>query len=342
MPRIFATKVWGLDAESWGALGFSKEGVRNSLSGQTKPDDFVLYLGTQGSETRVVEERGRLIGLVKVDAKPVATEDLVEPSAWAKHVEENGGTPKWQYGLPITEAWRFTNKPLPDERDVLPRFRDSGLGMKLATNYVELLPSETEAVLALPRERVPRIYSSVAIEAAHSRQVMRAGLRPVTAVSGKGPVPILGRREVTYSVKPAATYCMELVGSSDENLPLRLAGIDRQAREKRHVYKIGWATDVTGRQSTLNFAFPNPSRLGWEPILVQKRYSQLDAYRLEQAVLVKLASRILPNRAEIVVCAPEEVHSAFATALASLRACSDEENAEFVVHLVDQASGANE
>lgn len=329
MTRIFATKVWGLGSETWGTLGFSKPGVRDALAGEFKPGDFVLYVGTHGRQT-AEEHQGRLIGLVKVDSTHANTADLVEPETWAAHLRENGGEPKWPFGLPVTEAWRFMDDPLPEEKVALPRLTE-GLAMKLATNYEELSQEEVELVLALPRERVEKIYRSDANQAAMNRQAMRAALR--TQGSGRGPMPALGRREVTYSIKPAATYCMELFDSSG-GLALISAGLRPSQLETRRVYKIGWSTDVSKRRGTMNFAFPAPALLGWRIHISQRRDSQLDAFLLEQAVLSALSSKKLPARTEMVACTPGELEAAFFQALGTVPPSDEGAQGEFVLKLV--------
>lgn len=309
MARVFATKVWGLGGETWGALGFSKEGVRNNLAGLFKPDDFVLYLGNFSEPTKP-EEQGRLLGLVKISPTHVDTENLVEPSIWRGHLDNNGGKPKWPFGLPLIEVWRFTSDPLPKERDLLPRFAEEGLAMKLATNFEELSDLETRSVLNLPRKRIENIYASPAIKAAQDRESIRAGLQGAC----KGPSPILGKREILLSVKEFCTYCMELMTTEAS---FQAFGVRLEVNDKRRLYKIGWAVNATSRQRALNFGFPNPKILGWRPILVQKRKSQLDAYNLEQAILSALESKKIAGRTEMVFCTEDEVQRIFRKAIVS-------------------------
>ena len=340
MDRIFATKVWGLGSETWGALGFSKEGVRDSLAGEIKPGDFVLYIGTMAPPTAQTEQ-GRLLGLTKVDSTHISTADLVEPTVWAQHLQENGGQPKWPFGLPVTEVWRFTDNPLPDERVVLPRLRD-GLSMKLATNYEQLKPDEVARVLSFPREKVENIYRSAAISTAQARQAIRAELRSAGARDRHGPTPVLGKREAVFSVKIAFAYCMELVSDVEPSLALPAAGLRNSVGERRRVYKIGWSTDVDNRKRALNFAFPAPEILGWRLAWKQEYASQLEAFRLEQAVLARLTSKRLARRQEIVVCTPDELQSAFISSMASQPPPTDAERSAFVLDWVANTGSDSE
>jgi hypothetical protein len=49
---IYATLAWGFGPDTWGAVGFSIESVRNSLPDDLrKKNGLVLTIGTQGDET---------------------------------------------------------------------------------------------------------------------------------------------------------------------------------------------------------------------------------------------------------------------------------------------------
>ncbi len=262
--RIFATKVWGLDADVWGALGFSKAGVRNDLAGEFKPEDFVLYLGTTSLPTKI-EYQGKLIALVKVDSTHVYTVDAVEHNAWEKHIAENGGTAKWPHGLPLTEVWEFTDRPLPSETEILPRIRTDGLSMKLAVNYEQLTDEEVSRVLLLPRRKLENVYTSEAIKAARIRQAVRAGLR--STANSSGPSPSLGERVAGHISQPSSLYCLELVGRA---IALEAAGLAVRTSKSR-IYKIGWAISPEARRDALNFAYPSPNHLGWQIVRQQSR-----------------------------------------------------------------------
>ena len=283
----------------------------------------MLYIGTTGKQTKE-EERDRLLGLVKVDSTHVFTQNLVEPQKWASHLADNDGQPKWPYGLPITEAWEFVDSPLPEEKAVLPRLRNDHLDMKMAVNYEQLTPEEQERVLALPRNRVAKIYSSAEIETARARQTLRANLR--AGGSSPGPTPITGSRTVGWKVQPAKFYCMELEGG----LAFEVAGISRSVKETRRIYKLGWAIDPDLRRRALNFSMPNMNSLGWKVVFTQAAATQLDAYKIEQVVLAKLKSKKLVGKEEMVCCTLTEVHLAAISAFSSLPTSNENEMRSFI------------
>ena len=336
MTRVFATKVWGLDPDVWGALGFSKEGVRNSLAGEFKPDDYMLYIGTTGPQT-AESERGRLLGLVKVESTHVSTEKLVERKKWLDHLEENGGTAKWPFGLPMTEVWKFTDDPLPDEKIVLPRLREDGLGMKMAVNYELLTNEEQQRVLGLPKIQMTDIFSSDEIEAARNRQGIRAGLRGGQGTSSPGPVPFFGKRNIDWKVQPAHFYCMELEGA----LAFQASGLNRGIIERRKILKLGWAIDPELRSRALNFSMPNYNALGWKVVFSQAANTQLDAYKIEQSVLHQLKDRRLPGKEEMVCCTLEDVEISTVRALSELKPADESVLCDFFDNLpLDELSGS--
>ena len=201
LTPVFATLAWGFTPDTWGAIGFGFEKVRNALAADLRnKGGSVLTIGTMGMETSL-EEQGRLLGIHKVGTLPIRTEELVEPSLWSSHLRDNSGKPKWPFGLPIVSAERF-NDPQPTRRQILPRLHDENLHMKLATNYVELTPDEASAVLAAPRTQVDKIWSTPISAFA----TMRVGRSP------PGFRPTSGIRTLMLTSGPAATYCFALDG----------------------------------------------------------------------------------------------------------------------------------
>ena len=101
-------------------------------------------MGTMGDET-AESEQGRLLGLHEMATRPVPTQEMVDPDRWADHLAENGGQPKWPFGLPIVSAERFLSPPL--RAHLLPRLHEENLHRKLASNYELLTPEEAVRVL---------------------------------------------------------------------------------------------------------------------------------------------------------------------------------------------------
>lgn len=303
VPKIFATLAWGFDPEHWGAVGFSNEGVRNRLASELwSSDGLVLTMGTTGEETPV-ELRGRLLGLHRLGTMAIATEELVEPQRWQDHICDNGGEPKWPFGLPIREAEEFDDPPL--RAELLPRLHKENLHRKLASNYELLTAEEARRVLALPRRRVERIWASVAADfAAHLTK------------PPKGPRPSPGQRVLSRSSGPAATYCFRLEGSAIALVSANIAPSWRQWT----VYKVGFSNDPERRRRELNAYLPDEATLRWATFMAQWHADEINAWAMEQEVFRQLLSRSAAHvKGEILAARPSVLEASWSAAIGSAR-----------------------
>lgn len=274
-PKIYATLAWGFAPERWGAIGFSQESVRNRLAQELRSSDgLVLTMGTMGEET-VEAERGRLLGLHTLGTRPVATEELVEPGLWASHIADNGGSPKWPYGLPIIAAQRFTAPPL--RARLLPRLHEENLHRKLAANFELLTDDEVAAVLACGRESVSELWSSP--KGSFVSHVLPG--RPT------GPPPVPGERLLSARSGPAATYCFRLNGQALAAVARGILGWPSDLV----IYKVGFSNDPSRRLRELNAYLPDEGMLGWTHAWAQWHRDEINAWAMEQAVFRILASR---------------------------------------------------
>lgn len=285
--------MWGFTPEWWAALGFSKAGDRDRLLGLWQDDDWVLVLGTFGEEP-ADDDRGRLLGLVKIGRKALPTEQLVDPTRWHEQRFRRDGLPKWPHGIPMTEAWRFTARPLPDRRDVLPRLQDAGLGMAL-TGFVELNPEEAKAVLSLPRARLETLYRSHEMLEQSAREARTASLRATT-----GPAPSLVNQLREIADGPASIYLLRFVGDLRRVSRLSAAELGNKV-----LYKIGWSVNPANRLTQINAHFPDPAIAGWKLEKAQEFPSRLEAYFFEQKLLNTLSSYRM--RGETVLMSEREM-----------------------------------
>ena len=291
----------GFTPDTWGAIGFGFEKVRNELAADLrKKGGSVLTIGTMGIETRP-EEQGRLLGLHSVGTLPIRTEQLVAPSLWSSHLRDNGGQPKWPFGLPIIYAERFDD-PQPTRRTLLPRLHDENLHMKLATNYVELTPHEASAVIAAPRTRADAIWST-----------------PISAFATKrlgrfppGVKPSPGIRTLTVTSGPAATYCFALEGAAVNQVAANLVPFGSNLR----IFKIGFSGDPERRRQQLNTYLPDPRTLEWRPVMSDWHADEINAWAMEQEVFAQLLRKgVAPVKGEIYALRETELVTAWQSAV---------------------------
>src|SRR5437899_4133450 len=77
MPKLFLTKVWGFDPETYPALGFNSDGARRNFLRASSHGDWVIFAGTLGEETNV-EDQGRLLGMVQLGTEEIDVKAVLE------------------------------------------------------------------------------------------------------------------------------------------------------------------------------------------------------------------------------------------------------------------------
>lgn len=231
--------------------------------------------------------------------RPVPTQEMVDPDRWADHLAENGGQPKWPFGLPIVSAERFLSPPL--RAHLLPRLHEENLHRKLASNYELLTPEEAVRVLNEPREPVPAIWAS-------SKASFVTNLLPRTP---SGPPPSRGERVLSACSGPAATYCFRLQGTALGHVARYLA----PATSKLEIFKVGFSNDPVRRLRELNAYLPDENTLGWVADWAQWHRDEINAWTMEQQVFrVLRARRALHVKGEIFAVSESEMRDAFTEA----------------------------
>lgn len=288
MPNVFIKRYWGFHPEVWPFIAFGKQSSRDHLAEKSKPGDLIVFVGTQGKETRRPEDRGRIMGMATFGQKRINTPEKllqeINPSfsrsdtrAFDKH-----GNFKWPYALPMLRAWRFTNPPL--LKDIM----------------AQLPPAARHSAVLLPNEDKDKILSlsSIEVELPPAIQTFRdlnSGVSNPSHNPTTGPQPSSGTWNITHTsaTEPAVTYALQF-GSHD-------------------LWKIGLARDPTKRMRDINTHIPHEI-LGeqWELILTQRWPTGAIAYKMEQVVLRLLEK--YRTTGERVRCSRKELDAAWKSA----------------------------
>jgi len=75
--RIFATRVWGFDPETWPVITFGLEGNRDNLLKNSVAGDRIIFVGTQTDPTHD-SDKGRILGMAEIGRISVATLKIVK------------------------------------------------------------------------------------------------------------------------------------------------------------------------------------------------------------------------------------------------------------------------
>lgn len=297
-PRIFATGVYGSDFDVWGAQSFSDRKTRDKLGKLIGPDDYVLTIGMTKKGHVPEHEQGRLLALTKIGSEPIMTPDLVHPDKWKESLARYGE--RWMYGFPVRAVERFND--LPPRWLVLPRIGRDNLYMALARYFVEVTPDEVDRVLALSRTSDTNIYTTAVSAFAARLQNSR-----------RGPKPSRKTRTLSPRSGPAATYCLELLGTLAQSMreALRLSPRDK-------LFKIGFSTNVDRRIHTINNYLPCEDALCWKLVKAQWHEDEINAWVLEQRIFDLLKDRgVGPLKGEIVSLSRDALEQTWGEALLS-------------------------
>lgn len=253
--KMFIKRFYGFGAH-WPVVSFGKKGNLDSLLGQSEPGDLMAFLGTLGENT-APHERGKLLGFAQFGRRRLHSREALAPDTFAAAKKGANGDIQWPHAVAMTRAWRFTERPFPDVRDVL-----GTLPAAAKRNVVLLSAKEHQRVFALPKQEFNVAFTQAVWD---ERERIAATVGPGGTV---GPIPAsFTSQGVRDAFKEAWTYAYRL--------------------GMQNIWKVGWAHDPLKRLAELNQHIPSevlgtPSwQVGWN----QKWASAGQAYSMEQKVL---------------------------------------------------------
>jgi T5orf172 domain. len=275
MPRLFLTKVWGFEPESYPALGFNSEGGRLKFLRESSPGDWVVLAGTLGRETNI-DDQGRLLGKVQLGPENVDVEEVLRSVRY--QIPENqynrDGDYRWPFGLPLISAQRFSGKP--DLSAVLGSYLSGTQWAAYALDVQEKLGTVAQAKLEALPTLPAKIVQAPAIIRQRERQRVFLLNRWAT-----GPGPSTTRTATTRDAGEASVYLLELQSARD-------------------VFKIGYSADVEVRLATHNKPLlPSVTGYSWKLLTNLKFPREQQAYNFEQIVHNRLRRFLIDGEREI-------------------------------------------
>lgn len=164
--KLYATRGYGFDPDRWGMLGFGKDGNRQRvlelMAGE--PVYVVQFcspnqqLAGDGTGAMRPENIGRVLGIMEVAPVEASPETHIEAAFRAESVA-HWGKDKWPYGLEITRAWIFPERPF--SKDVLPQ--TSSASWEATNSIVKLTFEEAAALVQHEFVEVPVFGSSATV-----------------------------------------------------------------------------------------------------------------------------------------------------------------------------------
>lgn len=288
MPNYFLTKTWGFNPPTHPVLGISQYGARRTFLQQSNEDDWVLIAGT-ASEPTIIEERGRLLGMVRLGRNEVSTESVLNFLGTPISIKDRHkitGEYLWPYALPMLEAYRFVDKPL------ISSVFGSGLsGFAWVKNVRSIshadctLQEAIDIIEGLRREPV-----DIAEIPEFTRQLYQ---QRMLAAGRTGPGPSTTRAASSITEGSPVTYCLKLAGT-----------------KRFDAFKIGYTNNLDRRHRELNQGLISElTGFSWEQYMAQPQESGIAAFICEQLVHEALARYRVKGQQEIYKVAERELMS---------------------------------
>lgn len=136
----YITAAWGWTPETWGCIGFTREGRRDTYL-KTTPDPFIMVIFvTETAPTDQPELRGKVAGFFEISHEIGRREEFTDP---LHHQLEPG---RWRYALRATRAFCFPSASRIGVRDLIPEYPRvaqsiGALGKALSSSQIAKLRS---------------------------------------------------------------------------------------------------------------------------------------------------------------------------------------------------------
>lgn len=287
MPNYFLTKTWGFNPATHPVLGISDFGARRTFLRNSSENDWVLIAGTAQPPTKN-DERGRLLGIVRLGRNEVDTEDVLNRLGTPIHIRDRDKNHRylWPYALPMLEAYRFVDKPL-----ISSVFGDGLPGFAWVKNLRNIsnanchLNDALAAIEELRKERVEIAEIPEFKRQEYQQRMLAAGIT--------GPGPASNRSAGSVKVGTPVTYCLKMSGT-----------------KRIDVFKVGFTNNLDRRHKELNQGLVSTiTGFGWDQYAQQAQESGINAYICEQRMHEALSKYRVNGEREIYKLPEKELLS---------------------------------
>jgi hypothetical protein len=244
--EAYITSFWGFSPSTWGCVGFSKEGRRDTIIRETSdPFVMVIYVTDNAGppEQGEVDYRGKLAGFYLVSHEKVDRREATDKKHHDLEPE------KWKYSLKAIKAYEISPQDRPSIREFEPSIFGDKTYRSISTNGGLLSNSAFKMLKSYSFRETP-VYGN---EADCSFNVVSPSLESDDK-SSKGYVAGGNVNGSGYYVPPEGEsekelYVLKMEGDVDAFLGEPANG--------KNIYKIGLSISPESREKHFNRSMPN-------------------------------------------------------------------------------------
>lgn len=257
-PDIFITSFWDFTPETWGCVGFSQAGRRDTfLKTATDPFIMVIFVTPTAPAPTPHEIRGKVMGFYEVTHRYGHRNDFVAPELHDIKPES------WQHSLKATRAYEIPAEFRPNIEEFEPRIHQNNRQRSVAKDGAKLSQEAIKILKALPWAQSELFKGNLPVNSdinvPHSSKAYR-GRNFVRGGNANRSGYQVGE---TDSVKDL--YLLKLAGPLDDYLD--------EPSDGRIVIKIGLSISPQTRRKSFQKALPK-GRFKW----IVERTTRLDGH----------------------------------------------------------------
>lgn len=254
-PSIWLTSFWGYSPETWGCVGFTKEGRPHNIKKETT-NPFIMAIYVTSSAPGNSTYKGKLVGFYELSHLVDDKSKFIAPQQL-----KNKGHPTdaWRYSFKALRAWKFVDEYMPLMKDFYPEMYEKKQAQSVSTWSAELPKNIIKKLKAIPRNEV-KVYG---IDRDFNEDIIvPANKNARKGYNRSGPGRLHGYEvgEPKHTIKEL--YILKLSGDAGEFLGQKV--------DKQGIYKVGLSISPQTRCNSFNAALPKGKYI-WEVFRTTRR-----------------------------------------------------------------------
>lgn len=208
-PQVWLRSFYGFTPETWGFIGFTQKGRRDTFVKETRNGTLVVIYGA--SKSKNPADKGKILGVLQISHQQGHARDFMLPSAWAEKAADPESKGRWNFAVKVTKAWRVTDEHRTDVESFAPETYSSTLAQSIGAHCKRMTFADAQNLLKLDLFEVP-VFGGLPVG-----QFVEGPASEVLSPSKPGPVS-KSAFETKESEGPKHLYVLQLEGDESHLL----------------------------------------------------------------------------------------------------------------------------